>query len=59
MSEIVKQAEVTPLRKIRVDLKESKSKNPHIPKDKLLDRPLWVCYFCGKTRYIRPNCFKL
>ena len=40
-SEIVKSADVTPLyRKIRVDLKESKPKNPPLPKDKLHDRPL-------------------
>ena len=40
-SEIVKPVEVTPLsRKIRVDLNESKSKNPTLPKDKLHDRPL-------------------
>ena len=23
------------------------------------DRPFWVCHFCGKTRHICPNCFKL
>ena len=39
VSEIVKQVEVTPLRKIRVDLKEFKSKNFTLPKDKLHDRP--------------------
>ena len=59
-SEIVKPVEVTPpLRKIRVDFKESKPKNPTLPKDKVHDRPLWVCHFCGKTRHIRPNYFKL
>ena len=59
MSEIVKPSEVTPSRKIRVDIKESKPKNPNPPKGKLHDRPMWVCYFCGKSRYIRPNYFKL
>ena len=59
MSENVKLVEVTPFRKFRVDLKESKSKNSTIPKDKLHDRPAWVCHFCGKSRHIRPNCFKL
>ena len=59
MSEIVKSVEVTPPRKTKVDLKESKPKNPTIPKDKEHDRPLWVCHFCGKTGHIRPNCFKL
>ena len=61
-SEIVKPVKVTPpLRKIRVDLKEPKPKpkNPTLPKDKLHDRPLWVCHFCGKTKHICPNCFKL
>ena len=58
VSEIVKLAEVTPPRKIRVDLKESKPKNPNPPKDKLHDRPVWVCHFCRKSEHIRPNCFK-
>ena len=40
-SEIVKPIEVTPpLRKIRVDLKDSKPKNPNLSKDRLHDRPL-------------------
>ena len=59
LSEIVKPVEVTLPRKIRVDLKESKPKNPTLPKDKMHDRPLWVCHFCGKTEHICPNCFKL
>ena len=59
-SEIVKPIEVTPPpRKIGVDLKYSKPKNPTLLKDKVHDRPLWVCYFCGKSEHIRPNCFKL
>ena len=58
--EIVKLVEVTPPpRKIRVNLKEPKPKNPTLPKDKLHNRPLWVCHFCGKTGHIYPNCFKL
>ena len=59
VSEIVKLVKVTPPRKIMVDLKESKPKNPTLPKAKEHDRPLWVCHFCGKTGHIRPNCFKL
>ena len=59
MSEIVKPVEVTPPKKTRVDLKETKPKNPTIPKDKEHDRPLWVCHFFGKTGHIRPNCYKL
>ena len=58
-SEIVKLVEVTPPRKIIVDLKESKPKNSTLSKDKLHDRLLWVCHFCGKTGHICPNCFKL
>ena len=39
--EVVKPVEVTPApRKIRVDLKESKPKNPNLSKDKKHDRPL-------------------
>ena len=59
VSEIVKQAEVTPPRKIRVDLQESKPKTLNPPKDKVHDRPAWNCHFCGKSRHIRSNCFKL
>ena len=59
VSEIVKPTEVTPPRKIRVDLKESKPKTHDPPKDKLQDRPAWVCHFCGKFGHICLNCFKL
>ena len=59
VNEIVKPTKVTPPRKIRVDLKKSKSNTPNPPKDKLHDRPIWVCHFCGKSRHICPNCFKL
>ena len=59
VSEIVKPAEVTPPRKIRFDLKESKSKTHNPPKDKVHDRPAWICHFCGKSGHIHPNCFKL
>ena len=59
-SEIVKPVEVTPpLRKIRVNLKESKFKNPNLPKDKKHDKLLWVYHFCGKAGHTCPNCFKL
>ena len=49
VSEIVKPVKVTPPRKIMVDLKESKPKNPTLLKDKLHDKLVWVCHFCGKT----------
>ena len=59
VNEIVKQAEVTPPRKIRVDLQESKPKTPNPPKDKVHDRLASVCHFCGNSGHIRPKCFKL
>ena len=59
MSEIVKLEEVISPRKIRVDLKESKPKTPNPPKDKVHDRPAWVCHFCRNSRHIHLNCFKL
>ena len=59
VSEIVKPAEVTSLRKIKVDLKESKPKTPNLPKEKVHYRPAWVCYFYGKSGHVRPNSFKL
>ena len=59
VSEVVKPIEVSPSRKIRVDLKESKSKEPTLSKDKTHNKPAWVCNFCGKSRHICPNCYKL
>ena len=59
VSEVVKALEVTHPRKIRVDLKESKPKQPTISKDKSHDKPAWVCHFCGKFGRIRPNYYKL
>ena len=58
MSE-AKSVDVTPPRKIRVDIQESKPKAPNPPKGKLLDKPACVCHFCGKSGHIRLNCFKL
>ena len=40
VNEIVKPVEVKTPRKIRVDLKKSKPKNPTLPKDKLHNRSL-------------------
>ena len=59
VSEVVKPIEVTPLRKIRVPLQESKPKTPNPPKGKLHDKLAWVCHFCGKSGHIRLNCYKL
>ena len=56
VNKVGKQAEVTPLRKIIVDLQESK---PNPPKDKVHDRHAWVCHFCRKSGRICLNCFKL
>ena len=54
-----KSVEVTPSRKIRVDLKESKPKAPNPSKGKTQDKPASVCHFCGKSGHIRPNCYKI
>ena len=59
VSEVVKPIEVSPSRKIRVDLKESKLKESTFAKDKMHGKPAWVCHFCGKSGHIRPNCYKL
>ena len=59
ISEVVKPIEVSSSKKIRVNLKESKSKKPTLSKDKTHDKPAWVCHFCGKSGHIRPNYYKL
>ena len=64
ISEVVKPIEVSPFRKIRVDLKESKLKESKLKestlsKDKMHSKPTWVCHFCGKSGHIRPNYYKL
>ena len=59
LSEVAKPLEVTPPRKIRVELKEFKPKQSTLSEDKSHDKPTWICHFCGKSGYIRPNCYKL
>ena len=59
VSEVVKPIEVSPSRKIKVDLKESRPKESTFSKDKIHGKPAWVCHFCGKFGHIRPNCYKL
>ena len=59
VSEVVKPIEVSPSRKIKVDLKKFKLKESTLSKDKMHGKPTWVCYFCGKFGHIRPNCYKL
>ena len=51
VSEVVKPLEVTPPRKIRVDLKVSKPKKTTLSKDRTHDKPAWVCHFCGNSRH--------
>ena len=59
MSEVVKPIEISPSRKIRVDLKESNLKESTLSKDKMHGKPAWVCHFCRKFGHIRLNCYKL
>ena len=59
MSKTVKPVEITPPKKIRVELRESKLKESTLFKENLHGKSAWVCHFCGKSGYIRPNCFKL
>ena len=59
VSKVVKPLEISPSRKIRVDMKESKPKESTLSKDKMHGTPAWVCNFCGKSEHIRPNCYKL
>ena len=54
-----KPIEVTPPRKISVDLHESKPKAPNPSKGKTHDKPAWICHFCGKSGHIHPNYYKL
>ena len=44
-----KSVDVTPPKKIRVDLHKSKPKAPNPLKGKTHDKPTWVCHFCGKS----------
>ena len=59
VSEVVKPIEVSPSRKIRVDLKESKLKKSTLSKDKMHGKPARVCHFIRMSGHIRPNCYKL
>ena len=44
-----KSVDVTPPRKIRVDLHESKPKTPNPPKGKTHNKLAWVCHFLWKV----------
>ena len=55
----VHKEEVLASRRTKVDLSESKPKNPNQSGSKKHDKPPWFCHFCGESRHTRPNCFKL
>ena len=46
-------------KRTKVDLSESKPKNPNQFGSKKNYKPQWFCHFCGGARQTRPNCFKL
>ena len=55
----VHKKEVLASRRTRVDLSESKLKNPNQSGSKKKHKPQWFCHFCGGARHTWPNCFKL
>ena len=60
MSEVkVHKEEVPASRRTRVDLSESKPKNPNQSGSKKNHKPQWFCHFCGGAGHTRLNCFKL
>ena len=60
LSEVkVPKEEVLASKRTRVDLSESKSKNPNQSRSKKQHKPQWFCHFYGGVGHILPNCFKL
>ena len=60
LSEVKVHKDVVPAsRRTRVDLSESKPKNPNQSGSKKNHKPQWFCHFCGGAWHTRPNCFKL
>ena len=55
----VHKEEVIAIRKIMVDLSDTKPKKPTHLVGKKQHKPQWFCHFCGRVRHTRPNCFKL
>ena len=55
----VHKEEVPTSRRTRVDLSESKPKNPNQSRSKKKHKPQWFCHFCGGAGHTMPNCFKL
>ena len=50
---------VSASKRTRVDLSESKPKNPNQSGSKKNHKSQWFCHFCGGPGHARPNCFKL
>ena len=60
LSEVKVHKEVVPASsRTRVDLSESKPKNPKQFGSKKNHKPQWFCHFCGGAKHTKPNCFKL
>ena len=60
LSKVKVHKDVVPASKrTKVDLSESKPKNPNQFGSKKNYKPQWFCHFCGGARQTRPNCFKL
>ena len=60
LSEVMVHKEVVlASRRTRVDLSESKPKNPNQSESKNNKKSQWFCHFCGGAGNTRPNCFKL
>ena len=58
--EVKVQKDVVPAsRRTRVDLSESKPKNPNQSGSKKNHKPQWFSHFCGGVRHTKPNYFKL
>ena len=55
VSEVVKPIEVSPYRKIRINLKKSKLKEFTLSKGKMHGKPAWVCHFCGKYGHVQTD----
>ena len=59
VSEVVSEVVKPPVHEVVKPLEVTPPKKSTLSKDKSHDKPAWVCYFCGKSRHIRPNCYKL
>ena len=50
---------VLAIRKIMVDLSDTKPKKRTHLVGKKQHKPQWFCHFCGRAKHTHPNCFKL